>query len=89
MPPEDIRLIIMLHYNRFARKMKQILCDFSCKSVHGLSLLEMKVEMRYSYCHTDPCCMEENMREIDVSRVEEAVRGLFLSACCEIGEDVL
>ena len=29
------------------------------------------------------------MREIDVSRVEEAVRGLFLSACCEIGEDVL
>lgn len=28
-------------------------------------------------------------REIDVSRVEETVRSLFLSACCEIGEDVL
>ena len=29
------------------------------------------------------------MREIDVSLVEETVRELFLSACCEIGEDVL
>ena len=29
------------------------------------------------------------MREIDVSLVEETVRDLFLSACCEIGEDVL
>ena len=30
-----------------------------------------------------------HMREIDVARVEETVYGLFLSACCEIGEDVL
>ena len=29
------------------------------------------------------------MREIDVARVEETVYGLFLSACCEIGDDVL
>ena len=29
------------------------------------------------------------MREIDVARVEETVYGLFLSACCEIGEDVM
>lgn len=29
------------------------------------------------------------MREMDVARVEETVYGLFLSACCEIGEDVL
>ena len=29
------------------------------------------------------------MREIDVVRVEETVYALFLSACCEIGEDVL
>lgn len=29
------------------------------------------------------------MREIDVSQVEQTVYGLFLSACCEIGEDVL
>ena len=29
------------------------------------------------------------MREVDVARVEETVYGLFLSACCEIGEDVL
>lgn len=29
------------------------------------------------------------MREIDVSLVEETVYELFLSACCEIGEDVL
>lgn len=29
------------------------------------------------------------MREIDVSQIEQAVRDLFLSACCEIGEDVL
>ena len=30
-----------------------------------------------------------DMREIDVARVEETVYALFLSACCEIGEDVL
>ena len=29
------------------------------------------------------------MREIDVARVEETVRALFMSACCEIGGDVL
>ncbi len=29
------------------------------------------------------------IREIDVTRVEETVYRLFLSACCEIGEDVL
>ena len=29
------------------------------------------------------------MREIDVAGVEETVYGLFLSACCEIGDDVL
>ena len=29
------------------------------------------------------------MREIDVALVEETVRDLFLSACCEIGDDVL
>ncbi|MBQ4158595.1 MAG: fumarate hydratase [Clostridia bacterium] len=29
------------------------------------------------------------MKEIDVCRVEETVYELFLSACCEIGEDVL
>ena len=29
------------------------------------------------------------MREIDVARVEETVYALFLSACCEIGDDVL
>ena len=29
------------------------------------------------------------MREIDVACVEETVYGLFLSACCEIGDDVL
>ena len=29
------------------------------------------------------------MREIDVGRVEETVRALFLSAFCEIGGDVL
>ena len=29
------------------------------------------------------------MREIDVARVEETVYALFLSTCCEIGEDVL
>jgi len=29
------------------------------------------------------------MREISVMRVEEAVYSLFLSACCEIGDDVL
>ena len=29
------------------------------------------------------------MREIDVRLVEDAVYELFLSACCEIGEDVL
>ena len=29
------------------------------------------------------------MREIDVARVEETIYGLFLSACCEIGDDVL
>ena len=29
------------------------------------------------------------MREINVGRVEETVRALFLSACCEIGGDVL
>ena len=31
----------------------------------------------------------QTMREIDVARVEETVYGLFLSACCEIGDDVL
>lgn len=29
------------------------------------------------------------MREIDVKRVEDTVYALFLSACCEIGDDVL
>lgn len=29
------------------------------------------------------------MREIDVKRVEDTVYDLFMSACCEIGEDVL
>lgn len=29
------------------------------------------------------------MRELDVKRVEDTVYGLFMSACCEIGEDVL
>ena len=29
------------------------------------------------------------MREIDVSQVEKTVCDLFLSACCEIGDDVL
>ena len=29
------------------------------------------------------------MREISVRAVEETVRTLFLSACCEIGQDVL
>ena len=34
-------------------------------------------------------CGEVMMREIDVSQIEQAVCDLFLSACCEIGEDVL
>ena len=29
------------------------------------------------------------MKEIDVALIEETVYSLFLSACCEIGEDVL
>ena len=29
------------------------------------------------------------MREIEVALVEQTVYELFLSACCEIGEDVL
>ena len=29
------------------------------------------------------------MREIDVSCVQQTVYDLFMSACCEIGEDVL
>lgn len=32
---------------------------------------------------------EGRMREIDVRQVEETVYALFMSACCEIGEDVL
>ena len=58
--------------------------------LHGT--LEMIPEMRYSerdiwrHCAALEAYM---MREIPVSLAEDTVCALFLSACCEIGEDVL
>lgn len=51
-------------------------------------MLEMDAELRY-IINVNGVAEANMLRSIDVSLVKDTVYKLFLSACCEIGEDVL